>query len=385
MASKNDSLNFSEQSRIIYEKLPINFLSILANSLVIFLSFRSPEIPKSHFRYLIANTAFLGLLSSLGGLFDGLIFSYLHIYKMKTNIFACNVPFMIMYWSMGALFWSYAMTILCRYREIALSKQCSKIQVTFLISFPYITCLIDIALFVLFSDDNTKLAIKNGRKCSMFWYDIHQLLQVLIFLFPSVAFFILTMLSCKLYKFLKHHFVNTSANLKRSRDEQERLAEERSILRAIVIQGISPVFLFIPDALLFSYVLLSGSDPQILGFNLSDISGEFGRLNPLVDALSILFIVLSYKRARRKFFKDFSIGRKNTSMQSTWKTDDLKCGRRGGGECYVVCQEMSVDPFQSDALIHQDSSLANGTNELSTQNVYPLPMLQNVQFWMVTL
>ena len=311
MASKsnNGSLPLLEQSRIIYEKLPINFLSILANSLVIFLSFRSTEIPKYHFRYLIANTAFLGLLSSLGGLLDGLIFSFFHIYKMETNVFVCNIPSMIVYWAMGALFWSYAMTIVCRYREIALSEKCSYMQVTFLILFPYITCLIDIGvgLFILFSDGHTKVAIKNGRKCSMFWYDVHKLLQILLFVLPSAAFFILTVLSFKLYKFLKNHFLNTSATLNSNRNQQERLAEEKSILRAILIQGMSPVFLFIPEALIFTYAVLSGSDLRktelILGFNLKDIIGEVGRLNPLVDAFSILFVVLSYKRARRNFFQ----------------------------------------------------------------------------------
>ena len=311
--NNNDSLDVLEQSRIIYEKLPINFLSILANGLVIFLSFCSTEIQKFHFRYLIANTAFLGLLSSLGGLMDGLIFSYLHIYKMETNVFVCNIPSLIVYWAMGALFWSYPMTVSCRYREITRLRECSKIEVVLKILLPYIMCFLDIALLI--AQGHTKLEVKNGRKCSMFWYDVHELLQISIFLFPSVAFFILTVLSYKLYKFLKNHFVNTSANANSSRDEQERLAEERSILRAIVIQGISPVLVFVPEALLFSFTLLSDLDLSktelILGWTLHDIAGEIGRLNPLVDAFSILFVVLSYKRARRKFFKDISMACKN--------------------------------------------------------------------------
>ena len=317
--NNNGSLPLLEQRRIIYETLPVNFLSILANSLVIFLCFRSIEIPKYHFRYLIANTAFLGLLNSFGGLLEGLIFSYLHIYELETNTFACNIPFMVVYWSMGALFWSNAMTILCRYREIALSKQCSKMQVTFLILFPYITSLIDISLFVLFSDGHERVEIKSGRKCSMFWYDAHKLLQVLLILLPALAFFILTLLSYKLYKFLKYHFVNTSASVNSNRNKQERLAEEKSILRAILIQGISPVVLFTPDALIFTYEILIGWDPRktelILGFNLSDLIGEILSLNPLVDALSILCVVLSYKRARIEFFRDLATrGRKLISF-----------------------------------------------------------------------
>ena len=324
--SNNNSLDLLEESRIIYEKLPMNFLSILANSLVIFLSFRSTEIPKYHFRYLIANTAFLGLLSSFGGLLDGLIFSFLHIFKLKTNVFACNIPFMIMYWSMGALFWSYAMTIVCRYREIALSKQCTKMQVTLLISFPYITCLIDIALFILYG--HLRETIKSGRKCQMLWYDVHELLQTLIFLLPSVAFFILTVLSYKLYKFLKNHFENMSANVRSTHGEQERLAEEKSILRAILIQGMSPVFLFIPEALIVIQGILSGSDLRktelILGFNLKDIIGESGRLNPLIDALSILFVVVSYKRARRKFVQRFLIGCKKLISSDGTEHEELE-------------------------------------------------------------
>ena len=313
MAVENDSWPLLyEKSRILYEKFPINILSIFANSLVIFLSFRSTKIPKYHFRYLIANTAFLGILNSFGGLLYATIFSYLHIFNLEANVCACNSPFLISYFTTAALFWSYAMTIVCRYQEIALSKNCTKMQVRFLISFPYITCLIHMCSFVVFSDGHMNVMVKNGRKCSLVWYDADTPVpvQILLFLLPSVAFFILAVLSYKLYKFLKNHFENTSAAVNPSRNEQQRLAEERSILRAILIQGISPVVLFLPDALIFIFVVLSGWDRGKTelksGINLIDIVGETVSLNPLIDALSILFVVLSYKKARRKFVQDFS-------------------------------------------------------------------------------
>ena len=294
----------SSSGMIMYEKFSINLLSVLANSLVILLSFRSSKIPRNHFRYFIANTAFRGIICTINGLIEGLILSLVNVFDFQLNIFTCNIPFAVNYWTSGALWWSYAMTVVCRYREIVLSRSCSRLQVTSQLLLPYIMCSFDIVTYICFSD-YTELRI-NGRKCLIYWYtNIPILFQAVLFLLPGLAFCILFTLSYRLYKYLRGHFKNATANLLTC-SQNDRVEEEKSILRAILIQGISPIVLVLPELCVTVYAIIFGWNQMhgFLGLNAYDVAREIARMNPLVDAISVLYVVLSYKRARQKFAAD---------------------------------------------------------------------------------
>ena len=301
--------------RILYEKFPINLLSILANILVIVLSFQNKEIAKFHFRYFIANTAILGACFSTVELTEGIALSLVHIFDWKMGRFFCTVPRMISHGSSGTLLWTYAMTMWCRYREIVNFKECTKFGITLRLVLPYVMGCSGLFLYYVVLSSGYVEFQREGRACADMWMEAHVIIQILLHLHPSIPLWLLIYLSLRLYRFLKYHFKHVTSNVASTRTSSCRLAEEKSILRAILIQGISPIFLSFPVFAVYLYGILNGWPApaagaklqQIIGLDMYDLAEEIFALNPLVDATSILFIVISYKKARKQMLSSFRV------------------------------------------------------------------------------
>ena len=277
-------------------------LSILANSLVIYLSFTSKEL-KNHFKYLIANTAFLAACFSMAELALAIYFELSSLFNIPINIFKCTIYFTFVIGFLGGLQCTYSQTILCRHREIVSNEKCSKTQLLLQLLFPYTPVLLQI-VSVVFSENYRAVAAGN---CIVL-QPSNALVAILPITVCILSLLLQVILSYRLYQFLKHHFINVTANLDTNRTAQERLMEERSILRAVLIQGVSPVVIGLPLLTRAPFVLLGFRkiDKQLLknGPWLGEIAVALQQLSPLVDAFSVLCVVKSYKRAKVLLWTD---------------------------------------------------------------------------------
>ena len=86
---------------------------------------------------------------------------------------------------------------------------------------------------------------------------------------------------------------------------EQEIKREKRIVKAIVIQGLLPLFSAAPIG--YSYVVISlfGSSPletyhiPILGYNIQSLIWIFGYLNPVCDACTTFFVVKAYSDAFR--------------------------------------------------------------------------------------
>ena len=118
-------------------------------------------------------------------------------------------------------------------------------------------------------------------------------------------------LSLKMYRFLKKHFKNMSAKVRSNKSELHRLKTENSILKAVFIQGFAPILLALPILVrnifdFYFHKTFNPREPLIFGISIAEITRLMNRLNPLVDAWAVLFVMIPCARARRKMCSNFS-------------------------------------------------------------------------------
>ena len=200
---------------------------------------------------------------------------------------------------------SYAPTILCRHREIVKNEQCSRKQLLVQLSFPY-TILLSYALVAVSAD-----AVAHAHHCLVPFYNFFP--QILIPLIV-LSFIAQICLSFRVYRHLNRHFTTVTRRLFSDRDKlQKRLSEEKSILRTVLIQGISPPILGTPYVIIAAFYLPYNHWEDIFkprfhltdtyGLSLIDLPAALLVLNPLVDAISVLYVMKTYSEPRKELAK----------------------------------------------------------------------------------
>ena len=298
---KQYNITQNRVGQLTFEVLPINFLSFIGNFLVIFLTFTSPEL-KEHSRFFIANTAFLGLAYTICSTYTSVFLSGFHYWNVEVTVFHCTLVLLFCSCFDAATMLSYAPTIICRFYEVTLQSQCSKLKIFCLILYPY-------SIFIPYILYTIPLSVKPFGTCYIFYNSQFALyLTTLIIAIILISFSTQMFLSMKLYVHLKRHFMKVSANLQTNQSVADRLKKEKSILMAVFIQGVTPVILASPLFLEVNYSLLFNSDSQIVLFNLGcqkftlrRVTSLLYNLNPLIDSLCVIFIMIPYVRARRRF------------------------------------------------------------------------------------
>ena len=283
------------------ELLPINFLSFFGNILVIFLTFSSPVL-KEHSKYFIANTAFLDLAYTICSTYISVFHSIFSYWKVEITVAHCTLVVLFGYGFGGATMLSYASTTVCRFCEVILEKECSKTRKICLILYPY-------CIFIPFILYAIPLSVKPFGRCYIFYNSEFDLqLSALAMSVVLISFCTQMFLSMRLYVHLKRHFMTVSANLQTNQSVADRLKKEKSILMAVFIQGVAPVILASPLFFEVNYTLFFNLDAQIVLFHLGSqeitlrrVTSLLYNFNPLTDSLCVLFIMIPYVKARRKF------------------------------------------------------------------------------------
>ena len=126
----------SNGGRVLFEYFPGSLLAIISNALIIFISIFSLR-KTNHFKYFVANTAFLGMCYASAALANGIIMTTWYVHHWTLSVIQCTALNAAMYCFAIANMCSYAPTITCRYTEIVKSRHCSKTQVVLQFLFPY--------------------------------------------------------------------------------------------------------------------------------------------------------------------------------------------------------------------------------------------------------
>ena len=198
----------------------------------------------------------------------------------------------------SATSFSYLSTVSCRYRQVKLQKTCQKKLIFALLLLPY-SALIPFLLNNWILIDG----LSQWRDFCLYFNSSH----LEPFLFSFVIFCLLLSLvfqmtlSLKLYKHLSNHFKTISANLRSSnRSALERLTTERSILKAVLIQGLCPVIFTVPVVIRAAYDLVFFYRQfSIFGHRARALTVFLYSCNPLLDAWAVLVLMIPYSRARK--------------------------------------------------------------------------------------
>jgi hypothetical protein len=108
----------------------------------------------------------------------------------------------------------------------------------------------------------------------------------------------------------------------------EEIRDEKSILKAIVIQSLTPVFCCVPAAFTTAMILSQGSDLTALNmtifrygenqkyrFTVPYLSAAIIGVIPILDPFITLRVVKSYRNAANEFLTKFKIYRKLTGAR----------------------------------------------------------------------
>jgi hypothetical protein len=147
-------------------------------------------------------------------------------------------------------------------------------------------------------------------------------LQMFFFEFLLVGVPVLFFCSLRVYKLLSQHVSIVSARLNTT---PEQICEEKSILKAIVIQALIPVICALPMVFILLIVILQGWDTTVLNLTIFRYGKNqeyhytttylcysmFGSV-PLLDPFITLRVVESYRKAANQFLAKFKIYRKLT-------------------------------------------------------------------------
>ena len=290
--NRTNSWSIGSSGRILYEYLPFNFLAIFPNAFIIFLSLKSPLL-RTHSKYLIANTALLDMGYAASSLVYGFFYSICYAFDIRITVVSCTLFHILRYFfAIGATF-SYISTTLCRYREVRRSKTCTKTQVCFSLFYPYTGGIPFLITYWILADSQKPAygfcKILHSSKLE----PIHILLGT-VWLF--VSFVVQMVLSLKIYRHLRLHFKTnlsvTARSNKKKKNALEWLKTERSILNAILIQGLAPIVLCVPIVILLSSAYFLNYDSHrslLLGISARNATEVLFHLNPLVDSWAVLF------------------------------------------------------------------------------------------------
>ena len=304
----NYTWSIGGSGQILYETLLISPLSVLTNIFLIFLTFQSSEL-KEHSRYFIANTAFLDLCLSGIQIYLGLFYSICFHFDIEISVLHCTVTYCLLYGFSSAALLSGTSTIICRFNEVIFENKCKSKLIFCLLLYPYSMFIFMLTYAFLLAD-----SVRDLYFCRVFYTSRYHLVIVAgAFLLISISFVAQMTLSVALFSHLKWHFQHISVNLHTNANDLEKLNQERSILKAVFIQGAAPVILATPVCIrlvLDEYFDVLNPDTPLftLGYlkvTLRNITVFVYSFNPLVDSLSVLFIMLAYVKARRKFTTTF--------------------------------------------------------------------------------
>ena len=345
--SNQTSWSIRETGRVMYEYFPLNFLSSVANLFIIFLCFKSEQLKHlNHSKYFIAHTAFFDMAYSVSMFTAGAIFSICYSYDIEITANGCTLFIALTYFFGTGSILSNTATIYCRYREVKMENSCRIGLILVMLFFPYMVQLPTVLPnFWLFADSERNWSRFCKYNFSSQFMPFSTLLSTLTF---SICVLCQMSLSLKLYKHLNNHFKNVCANLQTNRSELDRLKTEKSILTAVFIQGFAPVVLTIPSAIkiLFSvFYGILGDDP-LFYIGTYTVTGRMivlfvHCLNPLIDSWVVLFVMIPYVKARRKFVESIRSNRAVALLRRTVENICKKMFARNGNRI----QEIALSQF----------------------------------------
>ena len=319
-STESESWSIRENGRILYEFFTFTSISIVTNFFIIFLCFRSSELKSvNHSKYFIVHTAFLDLAYSAARVFFGLMYSISYSFDIEVTAKGCTFYIISIFFLTVSSPLSSACTTYCRYRQVKSEKSCSKRTILILFLYPYVPLVPIVLNHWVFADSQGE----HAGFCKIYFNSTFSRLSSLMITFiVSLSLFFQLTLSLKLYRYLDNHFKSISANVQSNRNELERLMTEKSILKAVLIQGLAPVILSIPTIIrILVSVFFQVSRFETL-FYIGNYPITFEMcsrfvftLNPLVDSWAVLFIHIPYSKARRTFVQNLLQFNRGTAVQ----------------------------------------------------------------------
>ena len=280
----------------------ICFAGIIPNFLIIYISFFSKLLVED-FRIFFGNLALAESLFSLTYLISIIHFHFLmKAFKIPLNPYMCTLSHNIPVVFISAMVPALTLTSFHRYfvvvRENSLNF--SRKLIIFLCILTYYPLLQTFVVLVVhnfvvrnpYDPQCIRLALPNG---ALPFAILSPTLFALHFYFVF-----------KLHFYLKKSWKNLAKTFNK---EVEEVKKESQLLKAMVIQGLLPVFMLVPAILFFVVQIASGyrgsnffSEFRIPIFGLSPqaIVLTIVRLNPVGDSITTLLVVKAYFEAMKK-------------------------------------------------------------------------------------
>jgi hypothetical protein len=141
------------------------------------------------------------------------------------------------------------------------------------------------------------------------------LFEVVLFGMPLLGF-----CSLHVYQLLSQHVSVVSAKLNKT---PEQIHNEKSILKAIIIQALSPLICTLPTIFIFIMIILQGWDSPVVKLSIFSygenqeyhytttyLSFSIVAAFPIADPFITLRVMKSYRKAANQFLAKFKIYRK---------------------------------------------------------------------------
>jgi hypothetical protein len=266
---------------------------------VLLVSFFSSKI-EGNYKYFIANSAFFDLGYCTAQVFV-LCFHLYHIYfNVPMNAVKCTILSFAPNTTGMCLCFAIPLTSVNRYFVIVKGK-----EKWFTKKLIVLICMT--ALFPILYPIKTFLFARYITICPYCQYSLYIPYSLDIFLIYIIFVSYTALIFCNysIYRVLSQHVTSLS---KFYNSTAEQIKNERSLLKAIVIQGVVPVFTALPAGVVFISVYLFGfgwgeTTFTIFMFNdgtslsLTDLCLLCFAFTPTIDALVVLFVVKQYRKA----------------------------------------------------------------------------------------
>jgi hypothetical protein len=145
-------------------------------------------------------------------------------------------------------------------------------------------------------------------------------LQAFFFEVALIGMPLVCFCSLRVFRLLSQHVSITSIRLNKTPEE---ISDEKSILKAIIIQGLTPIIFALPTAFIMVMVALQGWDSpavkltiftygenQEYHYTMAYLFASIEALFPVIDPFITLLVVKIYRRAANQFLLKFRIYRK---------------------------------------------------------------------------
>jgi hypothetical protein len=285
-----------------------------ANLFVLYISFFSKSVV-GNYKYFIANQAFCDLLLNFAAIFACLFHQICEKFSIPMTVNSCLFDMALRY--MPAMCVQLALPLISINRYFVIVKKNDEMFTTKLIVFlcfttyaPFLWPLIEF----VFAPYVSYIYICGLYPMVPFFWE-SWLLLIAIYIPTTVIF-----CNYNIYAVLSRHISEVSVHLNKT---AEQIREERSILKALILQSTVPLLVTFPVAVCLFFVLFDGWAPitkpvitlsSDAHLNWFDICGNFLGFNAIMDALICLLVVKQYRNGAGMILAKFMKKKTGTTV-----------------------------------------------------------------------